>query len=101
MLIAARPNTLKIVQAVASCRVEPKLHVIRSRSPLDSPPASTLLPPHAAVFSSSVINTLNVFKPQAFLYRIPVPGYDRLTKKFTPTYLSSPRRRRNRPDNRK
>ena len=57
--------------------------------------------PHAAVFSSSVINTLNVFKPQAFLYRIPVPGYDRLTKKFTPTYLSLPRRCRNRLDNRK
>ena len=34
-------SPLKIVQVVALCRVEPQLHVIRSRSPLDPPPAST------------------------------------------------------------
>ena len=101
MLTAADSNTLKIVQAVAPCRVEPKLHVIRSRSTLDPPPASTPSTPHAAVFSSSVLNVFNNLKPPAFTYYFPVPGYDRLTQKFTPTYLPLPRRCRNRLDNRK
>ena len=76
MLTAARPNTFKIVQAIALCRVEPKLHV-RTR-----------------------LNNRNVFKPR-ILFCLLTPGYDRLNQKFTPPYLSLPRRCRNRLDNRK
>ena len=65
VLTASDVDLSKIVQVVALCRVE-----------LNS----------ASLGQDLSWTRLNTFKPPALYYRIPVPAYERLTKKFTPTY---------------
>ena len=71
VLTASDVDLSKIVQVVALCRVE-----------LNS----------TSLGQDLSWTRLNTFKPPALYHRIPVPAYERLTKKFTPTYHSTHRR---------
>ena len=73
-------------QVIASCVVEPQLRHIRSRSTLDPPPASNTFDTARCCLQLVGPQTPSTTSSPRPTFLSPIPAYERLNKKFTPTY---------------